>query len=205
MPTASGCSGFASVAATKRCCRRTAARTPRRGDSKTTTAFTNGVSAPPGLPSTVTSAGGAVQTTSYFPNGDIASTTDPDGLVIQYTYDNLGRPLTKKVVSDTYSSGLTTSLTFDKLNRLTTETDPAFTNAVTGAVHQKKTTTVYDADGNVTSQQVQDLTGGDASRTVSATFNNHDQQVTSRTRRSTRPGTRPTLSTTPTGICRPRR
>jgi YD repeat-containing protein len=157
---------------------------------KTTTTYTDGTSvpafdtgtsppAPPGLPYTVTTPGGAVQTTSYFHSGDVAQVTDAVGLQTSYTYDNLGRPTSQKVISDTYPSGLTTTLVFDKLNRLTTRTDPAVTNRVTGAVHTKKTTTVYDADGNATSQTVQDLTGGDASRTTSGTFNNHDRQITS--------------------------
>src|SRR5207248_966362 len=64
------------------------------------------------------------------------------------------------------------------LNRLTVETDPGVTNRVTGAVHTKKTRSGYDNDGNVRSQTIQDLTGGYASRSVSATFNNHDQQIT---------------------------
>ena len=53
---------------------------------------------------------------------------------------------------------------------------------VTGAIHTPKTTIVYDADGNTTSQTVADLTGGDAFRTTSATFNSHDQQDTATAR-----------------------
>jgi large repetitive protein len=139
---------------------------------------TGGGSVPAGLPVKVTTPGGAVTTTAYFSNGDVASVTDPVSLVTSYTYDNLGRALTEKVVSDTYPAGLTTTVVYDKLNRPTTETDPAVTNRVTGAVHTKKITSVYDDDGNATSQTVQDLTGGDATRTTSATFNSHDQQIT---------------------------
>ncbi|OLB80190.1 MAG: hypothetical protein AUI14_07565 [Actinobacteria bacterium 13_2_20CM_2_71_6] len=152
----------------------------------TRTAYTDGTqqaadtgTAPLGLPWKVTTAGGAVTTTTFFHNGDIATVTDPDGLVTSYTYDNLGRPTSKKVVSDTFPLGLTTTTTLDKLNRLTSQTDPAVTDRITGAVHTKKTTTAYDADGNVTSNTVADLTGGDTSRTTSSTFNSHDQQITS--------------------------
>jgi large repetitive protein len=151
----------------------------------TTTAFTNGtavgaadgVHAPAGLPWKVTTPNGAVTTTLYFPNGDIASVTDPVGLVTSYTYDLLGRVTTKTVVSDAYPSGLTTTLVFDKLNRVTSQTDPRVVDRVTGAGHTKQTTTVYDVDGNITSQSIADLTGGDITHTTSATFNSHDQQV----------------------------
>ncbi len=152
-----------------------------------TTAYTDGTStaaadggyAPAGLPWKATTAGGAVQTNTYFHNGDLASTTDAAGLVTTYTYDNLGRPTGRKVTSDSYPNGLTTTLSFDQLNRLRVQTDPAVTDRVTGAIHTRQTATVYDTDGNVTSQTVADLTGGDASRTTSATFNSHDQPATS--------------------------
>src|SRR5262249_51218255 len=76
----------------------------------TTTVFTNGSNAvagdggfaPAGLPWTITTPGGAVTTTTYFHNGDIASVTDPVGQITSYTYDNLGRPTTQKIVTDTY-------------------------------------------------------------------------------------------------------
>ena len=92
-----------------------------------TTTYTDGTTvaaadsgfAPAGLPWKTTTAGGAVTTTVYFRNGDIASVTDPDGLVTSYTYDNLGRPASQKVVSDSYPNGMTTTSVFDKLNRLT--------------------------------------------------------------------------------------
>jgi large repetitive protein len=84
----------------------------------------------------------------------------------------------KTVVSDTYPSGLTTTLVSDKLNRLTSRTDPRVVDRVTGAGHTKQTTMVYDVDGNVTSQSIADLTGGDTTHTTLATFNTHDQQIT---------------------------
>jgi large repetitive protein len=143
-----------------------------------TVAAVDGGFAPAGLPWQLTSPGGATQTTTYFHNGDLAQTTDAAGLVTKNTYDNLGRPLTKTVVSDSSPAGLVTGYGYDKLNRLASRTDPAVTNRVTGAVHTAKTTTGYDDDGNQTSATVADLTGGDTSRTTSATFNNHDQQIT---------------------------
>ncbi|WP_414169926.1 LamG-like jellyroll fold domain-containing protein [Streptoverticillium reticulum] len=134
--------------------------------------------APRGLPYKTVSPGGATTTVTYFKNGDVASTTDPNGLVTSFTYDNLGRPLTKKAVSDTFPNGLVTQYRYDAESQVVQQTDPAVTDRVTGAVHQAQTTTVYDADGLVTSQAVADLSGGDASRAVKSTYNQYNQLAT---------------------------
>ncbi|MFF4161007.1 LamG-like jellyroll fold domain-containing protein [Streptomyces sp. NPDC001678] len=152
----------------------------------TTIAYTDGTSiaaadggfAPKGLPYKTVSPGGATTTITYFKNGDVASTTDPNGQVTGLTYDNLGRPVSKKVVSDTFPGGLVTQYKYDAESQVVEQTDPAVTNRVTGAVHQARTSTVYDADGLVTSQTVADLSGGDASRTVSSTYNQYNQLET---------------------------
>ncbi|MEV7770029.1 LamG-like jellyroll fold domain-containing protein [Kitasatospora sp. NPDC086791] len=151
----------------------------------TTIAYTDGTTAaadsglaPKGLPYRTTSPGGAVTTIAYNHNGDIASVTAPSGLVTRFTYDNLGQILTKTAVSDTYPAGLTTSYTYNKAGQQDSRTDPPTTNRVTGAVHQARTTSVFDADGLVTSQTVTDLSGGDAPRTVGNTYNAYDQLET---------------------------
>ncbi|MFC1438200.1 LamG-like jellyroll fold domain-containing protein [Streptacidiphilus sp. N1-10] len=130
---------------------------------------------PKGLPVSTTSPGGAVNTVAYLHNGDVASTTDADGQVTKYSYDGLGRVLTETVVSDTYPNGLTRTLTYDANGQVTKESDPPLTDRVTGAVHTAVSTTVYDADGDVTSQTVADATGGDAPRTDTTTYNAYDQ------------------------------
>jgi RHS repeat-associated protein len=56
---------------------------------------------------------------------------------------------------------------------LTSTTEPATTDAVTGVRHQRRTTLTYDADGNTTSSTVEDLLGGDAARTT--TYDYDDQ------------------------------
>lgn len=140
---------------------------------------TGGGNVPKGLPVKSMTPGGATSTVAYFSDGDVASTTDPNGLVDSYTYDNIGRVLTKTEVSDSYPNGLTTSYTYDRNSNVVSETDPAVTDRVTGAVHTPKTTTVYDADGDTLSQTVADLTGGDAPRTESSTYNQYDQVATS--------------------------
>ena len=146
-----------------------------------TQAFPSGSgTTPAGLPMTVTSPGGAVTSTQYFSDGDVARVTNPDGLITSYTYDGVGRMLTKTEASSTYPNGLTTSYAYDPMGQVTTETDPPVTDRVTGAVHTAQITTSYDPDGDVLSQTVADTTGGDAARTASYGYNAYDQ-ITSRT------------------------
>ncbi|MFE6055313.1 LamG-like jellyroll fold domain-containing protein [Kitasatospora sp. NPDC056446] len=146
-------------------------------DGTTNAAADSGL-APKGLPYRTTSPGGAVTAIAYNRNGDIASVTSPSGLVTRFTYDNLGQILTKTTVSDTYPAGLTTAYTYNKAGQQDTRTDPATTNRVTGAVHQARTASTFDADGLVTAQTVSDLSGGDAPRTVANTYNAYDQLET---------------------------
>ncbi|WP_258053256.1 LamG-like jellyroll fold domain-containing protein [Streptomyces sp. Ru72] len=134
--------------------------------------------APAGLVDTVTTPGGKTTKHVYYADGDLASVTDANGAKVTYTYDNLGRKISQKEISDANPGGLTTSWTYDKNDQVVTETAPAVTNRVTGAVHQAKTTTVYDYDGNVTSQTVADVSGGDASRTTSMTYDAYNRLAT---------------------------
>ncbi|WP_328725465.1 LamG-like jellyroll fold domain-containing protein [Streptomyces sp. NBC_00259] len=134
--------------------------------------------APAGLVDTVTTPGGRKTKNVYFANGDLADITDANGAKVTYTYDALGRKITETEISDAQPGGLTTSFTYDKNDQVATETSPAVTNRVTGAVHRAKSTTVFDADGNVTSQTVADLTGGDASRVTSMTYDAYNRVAT---------------------------
>jgi large repetitive protein len=139
----------------------------------------DGGNVPAGLPVKTVSPGGATQVISYFHDGDVAQTTSADGLVTNYAYDGLGRVLGETQVSSAYPLGLTTSYTYDGQGRVLTETDPPVTNQVTGVVHTAKTTTAYDPDGDILTQTVADLTGGNPSRTVSRQYNSHDQVISS--------------------------
>ncbi|MFD7320817.1 LamG-like jellyroll fold domain-containing protein [Streptomyces sp. NPDC059875] len=134
--------------------------------------------APAGLVAQVTTAGGKKTSYTYYANGDLAQIVDANGGKVTYTYDNLGRQLTKTEVNDANPAGLTTSQTYDKNDQVLTETSPKVTNRVTGAVHQARTTTGFDADGNILSQTVADLTGGDTARTTSMTYDAHNQLAT---------------------------
>ncbi|WP_342748541.1 LamG-like jellyroll fold domain-containing protein [Streptomyces thermovulgaris] len=131
--------------------------------------------APPGLVDTVTTPGGKKTKYVYYSNGDLAETIDANGAKVKYTYDNLGRRITQTEMSDAYPDGLTTTWTYDKNDQVVTETGPPVTNRVTGAVHRARTATVFDDDGNVLSQTVTDLTGGDASRTTTMTYDAHNR------------------------------
>ncbi|WP_204015328.1 LamG-like jellyroll fold domain-containing protein, partial [Virgisporangium aurantiacum] len=98
--------------------------------------------------------------------------------VTTFVYDNLGRVLSETETTSTFPAGLTTKYEYDKLGREIKQTDPPTTTRVTGAVHTSVSTTVYNADGQVTSETVSDATGGDAARTESATYNARGQQET---------------------------
>ncbi len=130
---------------------------------------------PPGLVASETASGGAVTSYTYYSDGDVNKVTNPDGETTAYTYDGVGRVLSKTVTSTSFPHGLTTTYAYDALGEPVTETDPLVTDTVTGDPHTPQTTTVYDADGDVTSQTVADTTGGDASRTVTSTYNSDDQ------------------------------
>lgn len=156
----------------------------------TTNVYTDGTTAFPAadgrytgawlLASTTTPSGATTKYMYFSSTCDIASITDPAGLVTQFTYDNLGRVLTKKQISDSYPSGLITSYSYDWGNRVLTETDPGTTDQVTGKVHTKKTTTQYTADGLAQSVSVADTTGGDVTRTTTTHYdaaNDHVQSI----------------------------
>ncbi|MGW5658681.1 LamG-like jellyroll fold domain-containing protein [Streptomyces sp. NPDC003758] len=147
-------------------------------DGTSTYPSADGGVVPAGLPVKTISPGGAVNQVSYFKNGDVASTTDAIGLVTQYTYDGLGQVTTQKVVSDTYPSGLTTTYKYDAAGQVTEEDDPQLTDRVTGATHAAVTSTVYDEDGNTSSQTVADASGGDRSRTQTWTYDQYDHVAT---------------------------
>ncbi|GHJ47278.1 hypothetical protein Cs7R123_46200 [Catellatospora sp. TT07R-123] len=133
---------------------------------------------PAGLAKQSVSATGAVQTNAYFATGDVAQTTDATGKITRYAYDGLGRTTSQTEITETFPGGLTTQLGYDKLNRVTTVTSPGVLNRVTGAVHTAVITKVYDDDGNLLSQTVDDTTGSDDDRSVSSTFNLLGQQLT---------------------------
>ena len=133
---------------------------------------------PPGLLASVASPGGGTTSFAYDSAGDVMRTTDPLGLVMKYTFDNIGRKLTQSQISDTYPAGLTTGFVYDNQDRLATETDPPVTDRVTGSVHTETIGYTYDADSGVLTTTLSDPTGGDPSRTMTNTYNSRGQLAT---------------------------
>jgi RHS repeat-associated protein len=145
-----------------------------------TTGSVNGNAVPPtGLLWKTTSPAGAVTQTLYDAHGNIVETINADGLTTTYAYDGIGRKTSQTVYSDTYPNGLATSYSYDADGRLTQQTDPAVTDRVTGAKHTAQVTSAYDADGDLLSQVAADTTGGNASRTVSYTYDSQDRKASS--------------------------
>jgi RHS repeat-associated protein len=125
---------------------------------------------------TIGSAGGR----NFFPGslGNVQVYQRPLSAAEITTLFNSGRAGT--AVATTTPNGLVSTAQYDRLGQVISETDPTVTNRVTGAAHTATTTTVYDPDGNATSQTVADsAAGGDASRTVSNTYNQYEQLATS--------------------------
>ncbi|MEU8621491.1 LamG-like jellyroll fold domain-containing protein [Streptomyces sp. NPDC048623] len=121
---------------------------------------------PAGLVASTVTPEGAVTAYAYFANGDLAKITDPNGLVTSFTYDGIGRKTGETQISDTYPDGVTTAYGYDSLSNVTTETGASTKNEITGVTHTAKTTRAFDADGNLLSETVEDLTGGDIAHTT---------------------------------------
>jgi RHS repeat-associated protein len=146
--------------------------------TSSTTAYGGSGTVPAGLLVSQTSQGGGVTSYEYDGNGDLAQVTQPDGARTVYAYDGLGRALTATTYSDTYPSGLTTTYSWNNANQPLTVTAPALTNKVTGASHILQDAYTYDVDGNLLSEVQSDLTGSDATRTTTWTYND-DGEVSS--------------------------
>ena len=93
-------------------------------DGSTSAGGYQGAVPPKGLPYQVTTPGGAVTTTLYYADGDVAQVTTPDGQRTVYAYDGLGRKTSQIVYSDTYPGGLTTTYAYDANGDLVTADRP---------------------------------------------------------------------------------
>ncbi|MEU6076712.1 polymorphic toxin-type HINT domain-containing protein [Micromonospora sp. NPDC047074] len=136
-----------------------------------------GGTVPAGLLLTTTDARGKITRYAYYQNGDLYRTTEPSGLATTHTYDALGRLLTTTEISDSYPAGVVTSHTYDALSRPVSTTAPATTDAVTGQAHQKRSTTTYDVDGNVTRVEVDDVRGDDETRVSTWEYDQSNRPV----------------------------
>ncbi|GAA3179460.1 LamG-like jellyroll fold domain-containing protein [Nonomuraea roseoviolacea] len=135
-----------------------------------------GGTTPAGLVAKKTDARSNSWTYRYTAAGDLAEQTNPAGLVTKLDYDAIGRLLASTQVSQAHPDGVKTTFTYDGLSRLVTQTEPGVKNEVSGVTHTKQTTFGYDPDGNQLSEKVADLTGGDAERTTTYTYDTHGRQ-----------------------------
>ncbi|GAA3444448.1 hypothetical protein GCM10018955_38860 [Planomonospora venezuelensis] len=113
---------------------------------------------------------GEEETYRYTADGDLAEETTRSGLKIRYERDPLGRVISRTEISAAHPDGVSTRFAYDSLGRLLTGTAPGVKNEVTGVVHTAQTRFTYDADGNKLTETVADLTGGDAERKVTYTY-----------------------------------
>ncbi|MFD0688592.1 polymorphic toxin-type HINT domain-containing protein [Actinomadura fibrosa] len=130
---------------------------------------------PSGLVYTETDPRGAITKYGYNSTGDLMQVTDPSGLVTNYTYDAIGRRKSETEVSDAFPSGTTTYYGYDGQSNLTSTTEPATTNAVTGAAQQQRTDYTYDTDGNPSKTQVSDVIAGGDPRVTTYDYDDHNQ------------------------------
>ncbi|MEU9830790.1 polymorphic toxin-type HINT domain-containing protein [Streptosporangium sp. NPDC048047] len=143
----------------------------------TLTAYTDGTepaigggNTPAGLVKSAKDARGKETTYRYTSAGDLAEQTSPSGLVTKFTYDAVGRMLTRTEVSEAHPTGAMTTFTYDGLGRMLTQTGPGVKNEVTDVTHTAKVTYTYDADGNKLTETLSDLTGGDPERVTAYTY-----------------------------------
>ncbi|MCB1106853.1 MAG: hypothetical protein KDK76_02010 [Chlamydiia bacterium] len=80
-----------------------------------------------GSPLTITYSDGSQEKYSYFKNGQLASYLDPDGLLVEYKRDILGRPLSKKFLSDLREFLAEETFTYNGFNLLTHTTKEGYT------------------------------------------------------------------------------
>jgi len=106
----------------------------------------------------------------YTAFGQVAEQTSPAGLKTTFTYDAIGRLTSRAEISQAHPGGVSTTFTYDGLGRMLTQTDPGVQNEVTNITHTAMTTLTYDADNNQLTTTVTDLTGGDAARTTTYTY-----------------------------------
>ncbi|MEO3746643.1 RHS repeat-associated core domain-containing protein [Plantactinospora sp. B5E13] len=132
---------------------------------------------PPGLVRTTTDTRDATTRYQYNRQGDLAVLITPSGMRVEYTYDELGRQIAEKEISDTYPAGVVTTTSYDDLNRPVTSTGPVTTDEVNGTRHQLVTTTTYDVDGNVTRVESRDVLSDAPARVTTTEYDEFNRPV----------------------------
>lgn len=138
-----------------------------------------GGTTPPGLLKTRLNAKGSTAFTfAYTAAGDLAQVTDAAGKVTKYTYDQIGRAVSKSEVTAAYPDGVTTTYAYDGVGRLIRSTGPGVGNEVSSEVHTAQTAITYDADGNRLTQTLTDTSGNDPERTSRFTYDTRGRLAT---------------------------
>jgi RHS repeat-associated protein len=138
-----------------------------------TEAAVGGGTVPAGLLKQTTNQLGGVIAYEYSSRGDLVHSTDPLGLVTDYTYDLRGRNrsrTTSAVVNGQAVTYGTWTMTYNTVSAVASETAPRITNTLTGVTHQAVSSYTYDAMGRVTQKTISDATGGDTARTWIYTY-----------------------------------
>ncbi|MFB9890471.1 polymorphic toxin-type HINT domain-containing protein [Planobispora takensis] len=139
-----------------------------------------GGTTPAGLLKSQKNARGDETSYRYTAAGDLAEQTTPTGLKITFAYDALGRMISRTEISEAHPDGVTSTFSYDRLGWLLTQTSPGVKNEITGVTHTAQTAYTYDADGNILTEALTDLTGGDPARTTTYTYdaNGRTESVT---------------------------
>ncbi|GLW06009.1 hypothetical protein Misp01_11390 [Microtetraspora sp. NBRC 13810] len=132
-----------------------------------------GGTTPAGLPKSKTAPNQAIWSYKYTAAGDLAEQVEPEGLTTTFDYDVLGRATSKTQVSDSQPDGVKTTFTYDGRGRVLTETGPGVKNEIANVTHTAQTRYTYDPDGNKLTDTRADLTGGDAERVTTYTYDDY--------------------------------
>jgi RHS repeat-associated protein len=119
-------------------------------------------------------------TYAYDNKGNLRTMVDPLGKTTTYTYDELGRELTRTETDagNSIPAGTVWTTTYDKLSRPTKVLEPAVTNVVTASTRQLRTDTFYDNNGNVDRTEQVAVSGGGATRVTKYTYDAADRKKT---------------------------
>jgi RHS repeat-associated protein len=115
---------------------------------------------------------------TYNAKGDLVSVVDTRSATTASTHDELGRVVSQTKTGTAIPAGTTHTIQYDKMSRPVVVTGPVVAAVGTPATRQARTTTVYDANGNVTSTTVADVNNADPPRQTTTAYDAADRPVT---------------------------
>lgn len=131
---------------------------------------------PSGLLKSRTDPLGKISARTYTSQGQLCVEASPVGGRLSYTYDQLGRLLSKSESIVSSEPTLVEAYRYGRNGLLQQITTPSIVDAVTGQDRQLVTTMAYDNDYNLTSRTQTDLHSAE-SLTTSYTYDQYDQLV----------------------------